>query len=51
MDALKKDHDFLLAGKVFTQDILEAWIDQKMDEYNQVRNRPHPFEMNLYYDV
>ena len=50
-DALKRDHDFLLAGKVFTEDILEAWIDQKMGEYNQVRNRPHPFEMNLYYDV
>ncbi len=51
LDALKEDHDFLLAGKVFTEDILEAWIDHKMDEYNQVRNRPHPFEMNLYYDV
>lgn len=51
LDALKKDHHFLLAGDVFTEDILEAWIDHKMGEYNQVRNRPHPFEMNLYYDV
>lgn len=52
LDALKKDHQFLLHGGVFTEDILEVWIDYKLNhEYNEVRNRPHPYEMSLYYDV
>ena len=52
LDALKVDHDFLLEGDVFTKDLIEAWIDYKMNkEHNEVRNRPHPFEMSLYFDV
>jgi glutamine synthetase len=52
LDALKEDHQFLLEGGVFTEDILEVWIDHKLNkEYNEVRNRPHPYEMSLYYDV
>ena len=52
LDALRQDHKFLLEGGVFTEDILEVWIDQKLNnEYNEVRNRPHPYEMSLYYDV
>ncbi|MGB8658206.1 MAG: type I glutamate--ammonia ligase [Candidatus Zixiibacteriota bacterium] len=52
LDALKEDHQFLLQGGVFTQDILDVWIDYKLNrEYNEVRNRPHPYEMSLYYDV
>jgi len=50
--ALERDHDYLLQGDVFTDDILQTWVRWKMDkEYNAVRNRPHPYEMSLYYDV
>ena len=52
LDALAQDHDFLLAGDVFSPDLIERWIAFKMDEeYYQVRNRPHPYEMALYFDV
>ncbi|MDH4221978.1 MAG: type I glutamate--ammonia ligase [candidate division Zixibacteria bacterium] len=52
LDALEKDCDFLLSGNVFSEDLLETWIDYKLNrEYNEVRNRPHPYEINLYYDV
>lgn len=52
LEALEKDHHFLLAGDVFSTDMLERWIDFKMsEEYYQVRNRPHPYEVELYFDV
>ena len=51
MDALKHDHEYLLEGGVFTKEIIETWIDRKMKEYYEVRNRPHPYEMNLYYEA
>ncbi len=52
LDALATDHDFLLTGDVFSEDLVERWIAFKMDEeYYQVRNRPHPYEMELYFDV
>ena len=48
---LKKDHEFLLKGDVFTEDVVETWVDYKMsNEVHQMRLRPHPFEFNLYYD-
>jgi glutamine synthetase len=49
--ALERDQDFLLEGGVFTADLLETWISRKRDEAAQLRRRPHPFEMELYYDV
>lgn len=51
LDALEKDHQYLLEGGVFTPEIIETWIERKMKEYYEVRNRPHPYEMNLYYDA
>ena len=52
MDALDNDHEFLLAGDVFSVEIIQQWINYKMEsEYYQVRNRPHPYEMSLYFDV
>jgi glutamine synthetase len=52
LDALEADHDFLLAGSVFSEDLIERWIAFKMaEEYYQVRNRPHPYEMELYFDA
>jgi len=52
LDTLEEDHDFLLVGDVFSEDLIERWIAFKMDEeYYEVRNRPHPYEMELYFDV
>jgi glutamine synthetase len=52
LDNLKKDHEFLLKGDVFTEDVIETWIGYKMDnEVNAMRLRPHPYEFALYYDA
>src|SRR5205085_1325225 len=43
LDALEEDHEFLLKGGVFTQDLIDTWIDYKRtEEADQVRLRPHP---------
>ena len=52
LDALQTDHDFLLAGGVFQEEMIQQWIDHKRQtEALAVRNRPHPYEMSLYFDV
>jgi glutamine synthetase len=48
--ALEEDHDFLLKGGVFTQDLLDAWIALKRKEIDAIRLRPHPWEYMMYYD-
>ena len=51
LGALKDDHEFLLAGNVFTQDVVDTWIDYKTEnEVNPLKLRPHPYEFQLYYD-
>jgi glutamine synthetase len=50
--ALKEDHEFLLKGDVFTEDVISKWIEYKTEnEVNQVQLRPHPHEFFLYYDI
>jgi glutamine synthetase len=50
--ALEADHEFLLAGEVFTPDVLETWIAYKRTrEIDPIRLRPHPYEFYLYYDA
>jgi glutamine synthetase len=52
LDALEEDHEFLLKGDVFTEDLIGTWIDYKRrEEADQVRLRPHPWEFALYYDA
>ncbi|MGI9609999.1 MAG: type I glutamate--ammonia ligase [Acidimicrobiia bacterium] len=52
LDALRDDHDFLLQGGVFSQGLVDAWIDYKTEhEVDPIRLRPHPHEFNLYYDI
>jgi glutamine synthetase len=51
LEALRQDHDYLLAGGVFNEELIESWMAEKMKEVVAVRNRPHPFEMNLYYSL
>ena len=51
LNNLKKDHAFLLKGDVFTEDVVETWIEYKMaNEVSAIRLRPHPYEFTLYYD-
>ena len=49
-DFLAKDHQFLLKGDVFTEDVIETWIEMKRKEQDQIRLRPHPHEFHMYYD-
>jgi len=52
LDALEKDHEFLLKGGVFTQDLIETWLEYKRKkELDGVRLRPHPYEFALYFDI
>ena len=52
LDALEADQDFLLQGGVFTQDLIETWLDYKRsNELDQIKLCPHPIEFLLYYDV
>ena len=52
LEALKSDRDFLLRGNVFTEDVIETWINYKMEnEVDALRRRPHPFEFCMYYDI
>jgi len=49
--ALEADQDFLLAGDVFTADLIETWIALKREEIDALRQRPHPYEFDLYYQI
>jgi glutamine synthetase len=52
LDALVHDHDFLLAGGVFTQDLIDTYVEYKRDaEVDAIRMRPHPWEFALYHDA
>jgi len=52
LDNLEADHDYLLEGGVFTEDLLDTWIAWKREnEVNAIRLRPHPYEFALYYDL
>ncbi|HYG97900.1 MAG TPA: type I glutamate--ammonia ligase [Terriglobales bacterium] len=52
LDALEADHQFLLKGDVFTEELLNTYIDYKRKkEVTEVKLRPHPYEFALYYDI
>lgn len=52
LKALEDDHEFLLKGGVFTQTLVDAWIEYKRErEVDPIRLRPHPYEFSLYYDI
>ena len=51
LKALEDDHEFLLKGDVFTEDVIDTWINYKRkNEVDTLRLRPHPYEFFLYYD-
>src|SRR5256714_134011 len=52
LNALERDHDFLLKGGVFTQDIIDRWNGYKRErEIQPLRMRPHPLEFSMYFDI
>jgi glutamine synthetase len=52
LKALERDHEFLLQGDVFTDDVIDTWIWYKRtNEADAIRVRPHPYEFALYYDI
>ncbi len=52
LNCLEDDHAFLLKGDVFTEELIETYIEYKRkNEAEAVRLRPHPYEFQLYYDV
>ena len=52
LQELGKDHEFLLKGGVFTEDVIRYWIKYKMEnEVAPLRSRPHPYEFCLYFDI
>lgn len=51
LEALDQDREFLLAGGVFTNDVIDAYIDLKMEEVTRLRMTTHPVEFDLYYSL
>ena len=51
LSSLDKDRDFLKAGNVFTDNLIDSYIALKMDEVLQLEHTPHPIEFDMYYSV
>jgi len=51
LNALEADHDYLLAGGVFSEDLFENWVALKRQDVAAIRIRPTPYEFQLYYDL
>ena len=51
LKALQADHDYLTAGGVFSEDMINAYIELKVAEDTRVRSTPHPAEFELYYSL
>ena len=51
LDALDADRDFLKAGDVFTDDLIDSYIELKYEEIEKFEHAPHPVEFEMYYSV
>jgi len=51
LDELDKDREFLTAGGVFTDDVIDGYIALKMQEVTQLRMTTHPIEFDMYYSL
>ena len=49
LDALEKDHEFLLKDGVFTKDVISTWAELRQKDIDAIRLRPHPYEFKLYF--
>ena len=50
LDALEADHAYLSEGGVFTEDLIETYVEFHREQSDKVKVRPHPFEFPLYFD-
>jgi glutamine synthetase len=50
MQAMRVDNDFLKVGAIFDDTLMETWIKEKLREAGMVHLRPHPFEIETYYN-
>ena len=51
LDALDTDRDFLTAGGVFTNDMIDGYIELKREEVERLNMTTHPVEFDMYYSV
>ncbi|MDF1760314.1 MAG: type I glutamate--ammonia ligase [Coxiellaceae bacterium] len=51
VNALREDHQFLLEGGVFTEDLIQGWIELKNEEVYRLLATTHPIEFDLYYSL
>ena len=51
LDSLDKNRDFLTRGGVFSNDMIEAYIELKMEEVTRFRMTTHPVEFDMYYSL
>ena len=51
LDCLDKDRDFMIRGGVFSNDMIDAYIQLKMEEVTRLRMTTHPVEFELYYSL
>jgi len=51
LDCLDQDRDFLKAGDVFSDDLIDAYIELKMEEVTRLRMSTHPVEFDMYYSL
>lgn len=51
IEALRKDHDYLLQGDVFSKELIENWINTIKKDADEISKIPHPAEFKYYYDI
>ncbi|NLW79011.1 MAG: type I glutamate--ammonia ligase [Ruminococcaceae bacterium] len=51
LDALEADHDFLTAGNVFPQRLIDIWVEKRRKDAARYNQLPQPVEFEMYYDL
>jgi glutamine synthetase len=51
LDALDKDREFLTRGGVFTDDVIDGYLDLKKQDVTRLRMSTHPVELDMYYSL
>jgi glutamine synthetase len=51
LDALSDDHEFLMRGGVFTEELIDQWVNIKWQDIKSIATMPHPFEYKLYFNL
>ncbi len=51
LDELSDDREFLKAGDVFSDDLIDAYIELKQENVTRLRTTTHPVEFDMYYSL